>query len=83
MRLRGKLDQNSYIVDKVRSQFQCSSKQAVVSVTDVGNSMFDFNWKYHNKDNFIDLDNVPNVKNIIGCQGKHPLTLICISLRRW
>ena len=53
------------VVDKMISVYHCSLTQAVASVVETGNLMFDRRWKYHNNDpEKIDYDTVPDNKNI-------------------
>ena len=53
------------VVDKLKSKFHCTTNQAIGAVVEVGNAMFDADWKYHDEcTEDVDLDTVPHTKNI-------------------
>ena len=54
------------VVDKLMSSFHMSLSQATAAVVEVGRSMFNLKWKYHDDDEqVIDVDTAPHKKNNI------------------
>jgi hypothetical protein len=51
-------------VDKLKSSYHMSESQAVASVVVVGNKMFGRTWKFHNESDIIDLDTLPDARNV-------------------
>ena len=51
-------------VDMLRSKYHMSQTQALGAVVSVGNKMFGRQWKHHDDSNVIDLDTLPDSKNV-------------------
>ena len=59
------MKKRSYLVN-LKSEFYCSSNQAVAAVTKVASKIFGRNWKYyHQGDPCIDLNRALHVKHIL------------------
>ena len=65
-------------VDKIKSKYHCSNNQAVGSILETANGMFERQWKFFDEDEaVIDLDTAPHTK-MIRETGK-ALTALCLS----
>ena len=51
-------------IDKLKSSYHMSHEQAVGAVITVGNKMFGRKWKHHDEPEVIDLDTLPDPRNV-------------------
>ena len=66
------------VIDRIKAELHCSSKQAVGSVILTANGLFGRSWKTHSQDEtVIDLDTAPHVKQVR--ETGQALTALCLS----
>ena len=51
-------------MDKLKSQYHMSTRQAEAAIVVVGNKLFARKWKFHSESDSIDLDTLPAQKNV-------------------
>ena len=51
-------------IDKLKTVYHCTEKQASAALVEVGNIMFETNWKFHEEGENITVNTLPESKNI-------------------
>ena len=51
-------------IDKLKTVYHCTEKQAAAAIVEVGNNMFETNWKFHKEGENITVNTLPESKNI-------------------